>query len=136
LWETQVLSLDQEDSLEKERATTPVFLPGKSHGQKSLVATFHGITKSQTPLATRITILLPIVTMQYIVSPRLIYLITGNLYLFTPSLDFPGGSDSKASAYNAGDPGFIPGLGRSPGEGDSNPLQYSCLENPMDGGAW
>ena len=42
----------------------------------------------------------------------------------------------KASACNAGDPGLIPGSGRSPGEGDGNPLQYSCLENPMDGGAW
>ena len=51
-------------------------------------------------------------------------------------MDFPGGADGKASAYNAGDPGSIPGLGRSPGEGNGNPLQYSCLENPMDGGAW
>ena len=42
----------------------------------------------------------------------------------------------KAFAYNAGDPGLIPGSGRSPGEGNGNPLQYSCLENPMDGGAW
>ena len=50
--------------------------------------------------------------------------------------DFPGGSDGKASAYNMGDLGLIPGLGRSPVEGNSNPLQYSCLENPMDGGAW
>ena len=49
---------------------------------------------------------------------------------------FPGGSDGKASAYEAGDPGLIPGLGRSPGEGNGNPLQYSCLENPMDEGAW
>ena len=46
-----------------------------------------------------------------------------------------GGSDGKASACNAGDPGSIPGLGRSPGEGNGNPLQHSCLENPMDGGA-
>ena len=50
--------------------------------------------------------------------------------------DFPGGSDGKASVYNAGDPGSIPGLGRSPGEGNGNPLQYYCLENPMDRGAW
>ena len=50
-------------------------------------------------------------------------------------LDFPGGSDGKASAYNAGDPGSIPGLGRSCGEGNGNPLQYSCLDNPMDRGA-
>ena len=49
---------------------------------------------------------------------------------------FPGGSEVKASACNAGDPGSIPGSGRSPGEGNGNPLQYSCLENPMDGGAW
>ena len=49
---------------------------------------------------------------------------------------FPGGSDGKASACNAGDLGSIPGLGRSPGEGHGNPLQYSCLENPMDRGAW
>ena len=45
-------------------------------------------------------------------------------------------SEVKASASNVGDPGSIPGLGRSPGEGDGNPLQYSCLKNPMDGGAW
>ena len=50
--------------------------------------------------------------------------------------DFPGSSDGKASAYNEGDPGSIPGSGRSPGEGNGNPLQYSCLENPMNGGAW
>ena len=55
-------------------------------------------------------------------------------YLFT--ICFPGGSDGKVSARNAGDPGSIPGLGRSPGEGNGNSLQYSCLENPMEGGAW
>ena len=49
---------------------------------------------------------------------------------------FPGGSEDKASACSAGDPGSIPGLGRSPGEGNATPLQYSCLENPMDRGAW
>ena len=49
---------------------------------------------------------------------------------------FPGGSDGKASVYNAGDPGLIPESGRSAGEGNGNPLQYYCLENPMDGGAW
>ena len=48
-------------------------------------------------------------------------------------MDFPGG---KVSAYNVGDLGSIPGSGRSPGEGNDNPLQYSCLENPMDRGAW
>ena len=52
---------------------------------------------------------------------------------FTP---FLGGLDGKASVYNEGDLGSIPGLGRFPGEGNGNPLQYSCLENPMDGVAW
>ena len=49
---------------------------------------------------------------------------------------FPGGSDGKATSCNAGDLGSILGSGRSPGEGNGNPLPYSCLENPMDGGAW
>ena len=56
--------------------------------------------------------------------------------MYTFFREFPGGSDVKASAYNAGDPGSIPGSGKSSGEGNGNPLQYSCLENPMDGGAW
>ena len=51
-------------------------------------------------------------------------------------LGFPGGSEVKASACSAGDLGSTPGSGRSPGEGNGNPLQYSRLENPMDGGAW
>ena len=46
------------------------------------------------------------------------------------------GSDGKTFAYNVGDPGSIPGSGVSPGEINGTPLQYSCLENPMDGGAW
>ena len=54
----------------------------------------------------------------------------------TLNIGFPGGSDSKASACNEGDLGSIPGSGRSPGEGNGKPLQYSCLENPMGGGAW
>ena len=52
------------------------------------------------------------------------------------SIYFPAGSDSKESVYNAGDLGSISGLGRFPAEGNGNPCQYSCLENPMDGGAW
>ena len=54
----------------------------------------------------------------------------------THNQGFPGGSEVKASAHNAGDLGSIPGLGISPGEGNGNPLQYSCLENPMDARAW
>ena len=52
------------------------------------------------------------------------------------TLGFPGGSVSKESARNAGHLGLIPGLGRSPGEGNGNPLQYPCLENSIDRGAW
>ena len=60
-----------------------------------------------------------------------------SIYRNAPILKgFPGGSVGKESACNAGDLGLIPGLGRSPGEGNGNPLQYSCLENPMDRGAW
>ena len=55
------------------------------------------------------------------------------VYYYIP---FPGGSEGKASAYSVGVPGSIPGSGRSPGVGNGNPLQYPCLENPMDGGAW
>ena len=51
-------------------------------------------------------------------------------------MGFPGGSDGKESACNAGNPGLIPGSGRSPGGGNGNPLHYSCLENPMDREAW
>ena len=51
-------------------------------------------------------------------------------------MGFPGGTDGKESACNAGDSGLIPGLGSSPREGNGNPLQYSCLKNPGDRGAW
>ena len=51
-------------------------------------------------------------------------------------LDIPGGSEVKVSACNLGNPGSTPGSERSLGEGNGNPLQYSCLENPVDGGAW
>ena len=54
----------------------------------------------------------------------------------TNTQDVPGGLNSKESACNVGDPGSTPGLGRCPGEENGNPLQYSCLENPMDRGAW
>ena len=51
-------------------------------------------------------------------------------------MGFPGGSDSRESACSVGDPGSIPGVGRSPGEENGNPLQYSCLGNPTERGAW
>ena len=58
------------------------------------------------------------------------------MFVFGVSGGFPGGSDYKQSACNAGNPGLIPGSGRSHREGNGNPLQYSCLENCMDRGAW
>ena len=58
----------------------------------------------------------------------LIYISCNIIYF----MDFPGGSDGKVSVYNVGDQGSIPGLGRSPGEGNGNPFQYYCLENPME----
>ena len=92
--------------------STPVFLPGESHGRRGLVGySPRGRKESDT---------------------------TERLHLTSPKsiLGFPGGSEVKASTSNAGDLGSIPGLGRSPGEGNGNPLQYSCLENPLDRGAW
>ena len=58
------------------------------------------------------------------------------VYCWPSQLVFPGGSDGKESVCNTGDWSLIPGSGRSPGEGSGNPLQYSCLENSMNRGAW
>ena len=69
------------------------------------------------------------------IEPKSPELQAGSLTSEPPGMGFPDGSDGKASARNAGDPGLIPGSGRSPGEGNGNPLQHSCLENPMDGEA-
>ena len=93
---------------------TPVFLSGKFHGQRNLAGYRPWVTQGRTWLSTHTLVFTNWST------------ISG----------FPGGSGSKASAYNAGDPGSIPGSGRSLGEGNGNPLQYSCLENPMDREAW
>ena len=65
--------------------------------------------------------------------PLAIYFTYGDEYV---SMLFPGGSDGKVSFYNVGELGSSPGLGRSPGEGNGNPFQDYCLENPMDRGAW
>ena len=69
-------------------------------------------------------------------SPALCSLLYQLLSNLPEKLDFCGGSDSKESACSAGDLGSIPGSGRSPGEEKGNPLQYSCVGNPMDRGAW
>ena len=64
-----------------------------------------------------------------------IYIIYIYAYIYIYII-YDGGSESKVPAYNEGDPGSIPGSGRSPGEANGNPLQYSCLESPMDGEVW
>ena len=69
-------------------------------------------------------------------SPKITLFFLRKYEIFLLRQGFPGGAEVKASASNAGDPGSIPGSGRSPGEGNGNPLQDSCLENSMDGGAW
>ena len=92
----------------RQRQPTPVFSPGESRGRGSLGGCcLWGPTGSGT-------------TQQQVVS----------------SLGFPGGSDSRESACNARDLGLTPRWGRCPGDGNGYPLQYSCLENPMDRGAW
>ena len=87
----------------------PVFLPGKSHGQRSLVGSV-GLQRVRHDLATENTCIVWWGC-------------------------FPGGSTGKKSLCNAGGPGSTPGLGRSPRQGNGNPLQYSFLNNPMDRGA-
>ena len=78
-------------------------------------------------------VLLTFYTMHYF---SLFYLLYTWTYIVHLVLGFPGGSDGKGSACNTGDPGSIPGLRKSPGEGNGNPLQYSCLKNSIDRGAW
>ena len=101
-----IWSLGQEDSLEKQKPT-PVFLPGKSHGQRSLA----GVAKE---LDT---------------NEWLKYLLQGASQVTVVVKNLPANAEVR-------DVGLIPGLGRSPGGGHDNPFQYSCLENPMDRGAW
>ena len=70
------------------------------------------------------------------IQESIVFLYVRDKRAFPVAIGFLGGSEVKASASSAGDQGLIPGLGRSPGEGNGNPLQYSGLENPMDGEAW
>ena len=71
----------------------------------------------------------------FLIQHELLFIAVRGLLIVVAFLVVPSGSEGKASACNAGDPGSIPGLGRSPGEGNGNSLQYSCLETPMDGEA-
>ena len=81
-----------------------------------------------------VTITPPTILLQLLLCPWM----WGSFFWWVPVIEesFPGGSNGKVSSYNVGDPDSIPGSGRFPGEGNGNPLQYSCLENLMDGGTW
>ena len=116
---------------------TPVLLPGKSLGQRSLVG--------YSPCGRRIghdwmtslslfTFIKRLFSSSSLSAIRVVSSEYLRLLIFLPAI--LRGSDSKVSAYNVGDLGSIPGLGSSPGEGNDNPLQYSCQEYPMDRGAW
>ena len=84
----------------------------------------------------RFLIFLPAILIPACNSSSPAFLMIYFVYKLKKQKGFSGGAEVKASACNVGDLGSIPGLGRSPGGGNGNPLQYSCLENPMDGGAW
>ena len=110
--EIQVQSLGGEDPLEEEMAAHSSILPWRIPIDRGAwQATVHGVTKGQT---------------------RLKRLSSSSSRIHS----FPGGSAGKEPTCNAGDPGLVPGSGRSAGEGIGYPLQYSCLENPMDRGVW
>ena len=100
-------------------------MPGESHGQKSLEGYSPWGRKESDKTGQLST------AQQHSLESLLPDLLFNNCYFC-----FASSSDSKESACNAGDPGSIPGSGRSPGEGNGYPLQYSYLENPMDRGAW
>ena len=94
---------------------------------------------SHYSLANKLLILLGGQSLDFVllVSTTTLYLARESFHAFSLIVhELVIGSDGKASVYNTGDPGLIPGLGRSPGEGNGNPLKYYCLENPMDRGAW
>ena len=114
MWETQVQSLGWEDPLEKEMETHSSTLAWKIHGQRSLV--YYSPWGHRESDMTQSSFTFTFTTLKL--------------------LGFPGGSVVKNPPASARDSGLIPGSGRSPGEGNSNPLQYSYLKNPMDRGAW
>ena len=120
--EMQVPSPGREDPLEKGMAAHSRMLAWEipPAGEPGGLHAAHGVAMSQARRHTSLTWLTE----------------SSRKYIPPPDVGFPAGSGSKVSACSEGDLGSIPGLGRSPGEGNGNPLQYSCLENPMDRGAW
>ena len=133
-------SLGQENPLKEGMAPTAVFLPGKSHEKRSPEDCSPWVHKEShmTEWLTLSLFRLVSFSCRTLAFWKWITNITWAIFILTMTkyMDFPGGSDDKASAYNAGDQGSIPGSGRSPGEGNGNPLQYSCLQNSMGREAW
>ena len=120
--EMQVRSPGREDPLEKGMAAHSRTLAWEipPAGEPGGLRAVHGVAMSQARRHASLTWLNE----------------SSRKYIPPPDVGFPAGSDSKVSACSEGDLGSVPGSGRSPGEGNGNPLQYSCLENPMDRGAW
>ena len=95
--------------------------------ERPLALITHNIQKAPTSVLNAIS-----AVAHFVSTLKKVFFFKIYIYLFGCLLGFPGGSVGKVSAYNVGDLGSIPRSGRSPGEGNGNPLQYPCLENPMD----
>ena len=121
MWESWVRSLGWEDPLEKELLPTPVFLSGEFHGLRSLA--------NYSPWGCRELDMTEELTLSHSSFP-------GGASGKEPTCQWRKHETQVESASNVGDLGSVPGSRRSPGGGYGNPLQYSCLENPMDRGAW
>ena len=116
---TEAYALQQEKPLTREAGTLPLESSPRSQLEKACAQQWRPESTSIL-LGTHLFFLTPTILLRYT----------------SHTIGFPGGSDSKVSVCNVGDLGSIPGSGRFPREGNGNPLQYSCLENPMDRGAW
>ena len=106
--------------------------PYTSHFPSSVVRINHPLSRNASSQDNQV----PSFALCLCVTYTWFFLLSGLFISTTPKNAFPGGSDGKESTHEAGDLGSIPGSERSPGEGNGNPLQYSCLENLMDRGAW
>ena len=136
--ETRVRSLGLKDSPGGWKwQPTPVFLPLKSYGQRSLLGySPWGHKKVAHDSATKQQQTFLGFALYNYWSSEVHFLKVSIICQLKPRSGFPGGSERKESTYNAGDLASISGLGRRPGKGNGYPLQYTCLENSMDRGAW
>ena len=143
IWEARVQSLGQEDLLEKEMATHSSTLAWKNPWREEprrlqLIGSrrvgYNWATElNRTELMAWTVLLPPNSYVKFYQVPQTMTAFGDSAF---KNRSFPGGSDGKESFCNVGHLGLIPGSGRSPGEGNGNPFQYSCLENPTESGAW